>query len=172
MKRIIIEGMDSTGKSTLAEKLHSEFHYLVTVVNELGPEQNFEYWWPHILQKDYRPFVPMHDRFFYSELVYGYHLRGYVKAPVPLQDEVVQQLRKDALLIYARPSDNTMLDTFANKQQMEGVLPRAQRLLHAYDELMWREQVHYKGRFNYYNWERGDGGVISLVERYLSGDVQ
>lgn len=169
-KRIIIEGMDSTGKSTLIERLQYEFHTLKPMVNTLGPEQDFDRWWPEVLDRTTR-LTPIHDRFFYSELVYGFNLRGYVKATAAIQNQVVTRLRDEALLIYARPSNEAIMRTINNKPQMEGVTDKSQRLLTAYDELMWREQIYYGRRFAFYDWEKGSGAAIALVERYLLGEL-
>lgn len=170
MKRIIVEGMDSTGKSTLIEQLKSEFHFLAVITNQLGPEQDFDSWWPFILTSEQGPSrIPIHDRFFYSELVYGYHLRGYVKASQYTQTYVAQFLRAEAFLIYARPSDEAIRATLENKPQMEGVIARHERLLEAYDDLMLSEQQYYGDRFLYYDWEdpSAKARIIQAVEGYL-----
>lgn len=171
MKRIIVEGMDSTGKSTLIGQLLNEFHQLHPVVNELGPDQDFDLWWQNEVDTNRDPFVALHDRFFYSELVYGYHLRGYIKATASTQINISKALRKDALLIFARPSTENIIRTINNKPQMEGVTDRTYRLIQAYDDLMWEEQRHYGHRFIYYDWKRGFGGGTETVERYLLGEL-
>lgn len=172
--RIVVEGMDSTGKSTLIDSLRQEFHSLVVVVNTLGPDQDFDRWWPEELGRDYgEGFCPIHDRFYYSELIYGSILRGYVKASGFSQLSTKRALREHALLIYARPSTESIIGTIDNKPQMEGVIERRERLLGRYDNVMAGEQSHYGDRFVKYDYEASDALDIvkTKVERYLGFEI-
>lgn len=172
MKRIIVEGMDSTGKSTLIAALCEQFHSLEIVVNYLGPEQDFEHWWGNQLATDISPYTPIHDRFFYSELVYGKILRGYVKASGPVIRETQRRLRNEALLIYCRPRTDTILATFDNQPQMEGVADNQIKLLREYGVIMSEEAPHYGARFIWYNYQESDlREIIARTERYLIGDT-
>lgn len=171
MKRIVVEGMDSSGKSTLIRRLLDEFHFLTRVVNEKGPDQDFNRWWPHQLygEEIRPPYVALHDRFFYSELVYGTILRGHLNADPTVASRVHMHLRRNALLIYCRPGWITMKTTLMNQPQMAGVLEHFDELGDEYDMLMAAEATHYGDRYLRYNWETSDiKDVIKVVEKYLT----
>jgi len=166
VKRIIVEGMDGSGKTTLIVELMERFHFLVSIVNTLGPEQDFDRWWLLKINANRAPWVPIHDRFFYSELVYGPILRGYVKAKLEVTEQVQSALRENALLIYCRPTF-LKLDT---QPQMEGVIEHTDNLQTAYDQLMVKERTFYpEGRFHVYDWLEAGAlpRIETAVENYL-----
>lgn len=169
MKRIIVEGMDATGKSTLIETLVRHLHGLKIVINEKGPEQSFNFWLTDQLKADTYGLTPIHDRFFYSELVYGQVLRGYVNIDPEIHDLVRDHLRHDALLIYARPPVDIIkhhLDD--NRAQMNGVRETWSDLLSEYDRIMNIEQEHYEDRYVIWNWYMDSTSeILRKVERYL-----
>ena len=168
--RIIIEGPDGGGKTKLAELL-SEWFGLEIIRNDMGPEQDLEAWWPDTIQRTM--FMPViHDRFFYSELVYGPLLRGSVKAPAELVKEVQEGLRHNSLLIYARPERATLELGVRVEDQMKGVQEKFTELVEAYDRLMSVEQGYYGRRFYSYNWLGMEPQqVVKHVQRYLTGDL-
>lgn len=171
MKRIILEGMDATGKTTLIQDLRKEFHVLTPpIINELGPAQDFETWWPMTLNDDPHPFVPLHDRFFYSEIVYGIIIRGFVKAPMPVVNRVGARLKNEALLIYCRPGLNTIMEHLDDQPQMSGVKSKWRELLEYYDTIMLEAATEYSpDRWTFYDWREPTAKkrIFNLVERYL-----
>lgn len=170
-KRIIIEGMDGSGKTTLVEHLWAQFTHVEVVVNKKGPDQEFNTWWPSVLNRDPAAPTPIHDRFFYSELVYGPVLRGYVAAEPSIVTSCEWLLRNTALLIYARPDWELLLTHVHDQEQMEGVHDHFDELLTAYDQLMKIEASWYRSRFYQYVWNReGEKErVTELVRGYLAG---
>lgn len=168
MQRIIVEGMDNTGKSTLIDGLIQNFHNLTLVVNEKGPEQAFNYWLTDQLYVDHGGLIPIHDRFFYSELVYGKVLRGYINIDGDIHDLVRQQLRDEAFLIYCRPPVDVVRKTLNDRPQMNGVGDNWDQLLLEYDRLMNIEQEYYKNRYATWNWYMDSKSeIVKRVERYL-----
>jgi hypothetical protein len=166
VKRIIVEGADGTGKTTLIEFLMSQFHFLRLVINPLGPEQNFNHWWPAEMHRREPPLIPIYDRFYYSELVYGPALRGYVNASSGIVHEVGDELRLSALLIYCK----TESPVLTSNEQMEGVYDNHVKIERAYEQLMSVERNFYPaGRFYVYDWTEPNAlhRVEALVERYL-----
>jgi hypothetical protein len=175
LKRIIVEGVDGSGKSTLIEGLLREFHFLTPVVNEKRGEQDFEKWWPEVLDTHYHGLIPIHDRFYYSELVYGPVLRGTLTGSLELHKSVREQLRAEAFLIYARPSFGSIAEKARVNQQMNGVLTHLPELLDGYDTIM-QTQIDYYGhnRFFTYDWRfKSDFNLLlKQLDRYLIGDRQ
>lgn len=169
MKRIIVEGMDSTGKTTLINELVSRYHNLEVIVNEKGPDQNFNYWLPAILwDREPTSLTPIHDRFFYSELVYGKVLRGRTNIVHVLRDAILTELREKALLVYARPPIEVIRRTLSNNQQMDGVHDHWEDLLVEYDRLMEMEREYYRDRYLVHDWYLGwMPDTINKIGRYL-----
>lgn len=171
--RIIVEGMDGSGKSTLIKSLMAEFPPMEIIRNELGPAQDFDHWWPEQLERLESPVVPVHDRFFYSELVYGPILRGHLTASANVISNVFWFLRANSLLIYCRPDTDDLRRGIGIEPQMEGVNEEFMALLGLYDEIMGNELPWYNDRFITYDWSHyGLDAVLELVGRYLKGDLR
>lgn len=174
MKRIIVEGMDGSGKSRLVEQLWGKFFELTPVVNSrhLRGEKLIE-WWQSEMEPHRAVRVPIHDRFFYSELVYGPVLRGEVQIPFGLETQIRNSLRRDAFLIFARPFTEDMHRGMKNSPQMDGVAENFPNLVEKYDEVIMREADHYGRRYYVYNWrDRNEPErVMETVRSYLSGDL-
>lgn len=172
--RIIVEGPDGAGKTTLVEYLHSLFDFEI-ICNPKGPDQNFEWWWPEtLILKGSRPDTTViHDRFFYSELVYGPVIRGRVVVSNDLIRTTQAQLRQSAMLIYARPSEAALAQGVRVADQMEGVAEKHTKLIEAYDDLMTMEQFHYGKRFYRYDWrsDKEPRSVVEHVKRFLRGEL-
>lgn len=168
-RRIILEGADGSGKSTLIEALRYRFHNLEVVRNELGPNQDFLKWWPEQLDREESPLIPIHDRFFYSELVYGPILRGKLAVEGPIIGNISWFLRSSSMLIYARPPLSVVRKHSHDRKQMEGVHDQLSQIYELYDQIMGSEMSWYGDRFVYYDWTReGDlGKVEAAVEKYL-----
>lgn len=166
----MIEGMDGAGKSYLIDHLQQQFPgRFDLIVNELGPNQNFNEWWPKQLEREYSPIVPLHDRFFYSELVYGPILRGYIDALPGVISNVLWFLRTTALLIYVRPAAAIIRERIFANPQMDGVHDHFQQLLELYDHTMMGERSWYGPRFVHYTADSYDelARVTAIVREYL-----
>ena len=172
--RIIVEGMDGSGKSTLISRLIYEFPQLELVRNPLDDKQDFEKWWPQELDRQKSDRVPIHDRFFYSELIYGPVIRGKLSVGDVLINNVALFLRSHSLLIYTRPSVDSMIEAIHAQPQMEGVKAHFQDLVSMYDKLMMVEHKWYLDRFFAYNWQNPGGRdlVEATVRHYLNGTMQ
>lgn len=168
--RIIVEGMDGSGKTTLINKLMKEFPGLELVVNTLGPDQDFNSWWPQEFDRLPDAPVPIHDRFFYSELVYGPVIRKSILAAPELVDNGLWFLRNTALLIYARPHSDSLREAVTVKDQMAGVHEYFDSLLSLYDNLMAVELEWYGKRFVQYDWAN-EAALSQLVRGYLNGEM-
>lgn len=173
LARIIVEGVDGAGKSTLISTLVDRIGNMEEVRNEQGPDRDLESWWREELDRPASVVTPIHDRFFYSELVYGPILRGHIKVSPHLVESMLWFLRSSALLIYARPSDEKLFEKVSNNDQMEGVIDNFQRLTEEYDILMQSEKSWYGSKFIQYAWHK-DGEidrVENVVRSYLAGKL-
>jgi len=175
VKRVIVEGPDGGGKTRLIYDLLSQ-------VPELRPTLSFKKqdyfsqfvpWLLHELSIEHDG-VPLYDRLFYSELVYGRIIRNRVDMPELFIADMKWQLPIDALLIYARPDMDTLLKGARVEDQMEGVSEKYSELVAAYDILMLEQSTRYNERFYRYNWkdEREPDAVLKHVQRYLAGELR
>lgn len=160
--------MDGAGKSYLIDYLVKQFPSVSfdIIVNTKGPDQNFDQWWPEQLERLKSPVVPLHDRFFYSELVYGPTLRGTIEASPNVISNVTWFLRSTALLIYARPPVDSIRAQIFARPQMDGVHTHFQELLELYDHIMSEEKNWYGPRFIHYT--GGNGAELERIH-YLVG---
>lgn len=164
--RIIVEGMDGTGKTTLVEGLirrHSNFFS----IPPFGPGKDWEKVLPETLDVQDDGRVPVHDRFFFSEVVYGLVLRHKVDLTPELLNNVGWFLRSTAFLVYARPTVTFIRDAVKQTQQMDGVAEQFTELIETYDRLMVVEKEWFGDRFFQYDWSRPN--ELARLEAQLEG---
>lgn len=169
MRRIIVEGMDGTGKTSLVDTLR-KYYPLTTVRNLLEDKQDFDKWWPTMLGVTPPPGqMYIHDRFFYSELVYGPVVRGKLVPSQQLIYDISEALRKDAFLIYCRPPWVEISINVSNSSHMEGVKEHLNELVDAYDALMSKLAPEYGKRFFMYNYTDSDSLSLlrTKIEHYM-----
>jgi thymidylate kinase len=167
--------MDGAGKTTLINNLKYGLDdvQLEVVRNPHDDKQNFSEWWPEVADRQKSSIVPIHDRFFFSEIVYGPVLRGYINAPETLVTNIAYFLRNTALLIYARPHSDILREGVKSNQQMNGVHAHFQELLEMYDNVMMVEKQWFGDRFIRYDWntEGSYQEVETTVRAYLNGKL-
>ena len=174
--RIIVEGPDGGGKSTLIQELIKTFPdelHLVEGFNHSNYTEYYGWLMDQLYPEVDTVTVPVHNRFFYSELVYGKVLRnGEVRIPSAMIQGLRSQLREEAFLIYCTLPYEELLRSAMREEQMEGVVENLRKLHKEYDELMGQELPRYwgSGRCVSYNYHRpGDlAEAIDLVGMYLS----
>lgn len=133
---IIVEGMDNTGKTTLIAELVKEFPELQTV-KSLGPNKTVgdALAWVAGAIRNEDPRV-IYDRYFpISERVYGLTLRGKDLFGHYSYDLISLTLRRQPLIIYCRPSQR-VVESWGEREQMEGVKSHCHDLLKRYDWIM------------------------------------
>jgi len=151
---IIIEGMDGSGKTILAQQLSirlgnapikrfvtsdgpANYDLLVEKVKTALAELHDQ------VMQNQRPVV-IYDRFsLISEAVYGTILRGRNHFGDEWLALIDLLLSLDPIVIYCRPSSEFILQNIRETadSQMEGVVSKARELINAYDELMSWLQV-------------------------------
>lgn len=174
LSRIVVEGMDGSGKTTLVNQL---YEYLGPSRVEIVPGYNrievpkspISTWWME--QLSINPFnrVVIHDRFFYPELVYGPVLRGKINAEQSTIDYVRSFLREHALLIYCRPPVGVIRKGVMAESQMLGVHAKFSHLLYEYDLVMSEEVPHMGKRFIRYDRTKDDAllRLMGYIREYL-----
>lgn len=163
--RIIIEGMDGSGKTTLIGQLTERIPELF-VVPGLGSSDDFPDRLAELVdeQQDEDGRTPIHDRLFFSELVYGAVVRGKVNLPAESLQNFGWFFRSTAFLVYCRPPADELREGVKAKPQMPGVISRYQQLLEAYDQLMVQERNWFGPRFFHYSWTRPEE-LVQLTDR-------
>lgn len=149
--KIIILGMDNSGKTTLSNKLKEILKY--PLINSLGPKYTKAemklFMLKNLLNKDV-----IFERFpLFEELIYGNVLRGESK--FSLTDEVYDLLKKDKnlFIIYCRPSRDHILN-FGSREQMNGVIEQSNDLIVAWDNLFLnRLMIDFRGRCIRYDYD-------------------
>lgn len=169
-KRIVIEGMDGSGKSTLVNQLMEHYGdqaHLIPGYNRYpDPKSTMDRWWMEQLATHPVGKIVIHDRFFYPEFVYGPTLRGYINAESSTVQYVQSFLREHAFLIYCRPPVEILKEGIEAETQMVGVKEMFNDLLSAYDNMIITEALHYGGRFMKYDWS-DDQAMLKLITRLV-----
>lgn len=136
-KKIIIIGMDNTGKTTLAETLSKELN--LKLIKSTGPKVTKEDMVSNMLENLESSEDLIFERYnLFEEIIYGNILRGESK--FSLEGFVYSQtILHQPLIIYCRPSKEKIFN-FGSREQMEGVIEEKEKLLEAWDKLYLKIQ--------------------------------
>lgn len=137
--KLIILGMDNSGKTTLANQLSKELQ--IPVINSPGPHLSKLEMEANIHDNMSESSDLILERFcFFEEMVYGKILRGESK--FTFKNDVIKYI-KDAnpTLIYCRPS-KSIIKNWKEREQMEGVIDNSDKLLSQYDKVIKKAQKH------------------------------
>ena len=171
--RIVVEGMDGSGKSTLVkqlmEYLGEQGDYVPGYNRVIGEKAPMPQWWMEKLAYNPVGKIVVHDRFFYPELVYGPVLRKRVVMDRGTESYVREFLRHRAFLIYCRPPVKTIAQDIHKVEQMKGVKEHFNELLTAYDQVMIDEAGVMNSRFARYDWTQ-PMELVKLIRR-LTGYI-
>jgi len=165
---IVVEGMDNSGKSTLAKYLHETLELPL----EHSPKPPFmgtpvEDWlaWIEVSLTPDTSFY-IYDRYpIVSEMVYGPVLRGYSLLG---EDYLTRWRMANPLIVYCRPPQSRIF-SFGNREQMVGIKENKERLYEAYEKYM-EMLVNKTFNVTIYNFETENvSKVADLSSRHLRG---
>ena len=166
---IIVEGMDNSGKTTLAKHLAQKFglEYLHSPSEYRNDPKLMIDW---ALKQMTSQKWAVYDRFSpISDRVYGPVLRGGTPYNDTMAGKSAVKLLKTVphLIIYCRPGRERILN-FGSREQMDGVIHQAVKLLEAYDDLMKEMQLEGYNivTYNYDNPEDYNY-IISQVKNHI-----
>ena len=135
---MIFTGMDNSGKTTVAQKTANKLG--LPVVKSLGPNhtKDEKHLWllDQMAREKVIPGSVIFDRFLpFEEMVYGKVLRG---DPIYSLDDPYMKSLKDLnpTIIYTRPHSSTIFN-WDGREQMARVIEEKEKLLAAWDDLMW-----------------------------------
>ena len=135
---MIFTGMDNSGKTTIVQKTAQKLG--LPVVKSLGPDHTKDEKHIWLLDQMTRekafPGSVIFDRFLpFEEMVYGKILRG---DPIYSLDDPYMRSLKDLnpTIVYTRPHSSTIFN-WDGREQMAGVMEQKEKLLAAWDDLMW-----------------------------------
>lgn len=163
-----MEGCDNTGKTTLIENLIAELEPYLHSVKSSGPGEDLGERIISALKEN--DITAIHDRFFFSELVYGPIMRGKISI-TPDQMKQIHSLMASVnpLIIWCSRPLKDIAASFLERPQMEGTHIKLREIEEAYYRVM--VGLHNEKGYNLmvYNYQRkGDYEKIAeAVERDL-----
>ena len=135
--KIIVLGMDNTGKTTLCNQLANELSMIHLVSDGPGiTEEQMRYNLNTLLSID--EFLQERCCFF-EEMVYGNVLRGHSRFSFREKD-IVNKLQ-DVTLIYCRPR-KPLIKNWREREQMGGVIDKADKLISQWDKVIKKARLH------------------------------
>lgn len=136
---LIFTGMDNSGKTTLVNKVSQSLG--LPVVKSMGPDHTKDekhiWFLDQMAREKAFPGSVIFDRFLpFEEMVYGKILRG--DHIYSLDDPYMKSLKDlNPTIVYTRPPSEVIFN-FGDREQMEGVIETKEKLLAAWDDLMWK----------------------------------
>ena len=159
---IVVEGMDNTGKTTLAMKIAKAMRavYVKAERPAVGPDLLV---YQNILETatQYTGICVADRHVAISEPIYGTICRGGHQLD---EKDIESCIKRLGLIVYCRPPDRTIHRTIDLRPQMEGVVANTDRLITAYDEFFFdmQDQISY----TQYNFEtRPDSEIVEYCRR-------
>lgn len=151
--KIIVCGMDNTGKTTLCHTLAVKTGF--KLVSPMGPGHSKESMLDNIMYNLQIGESVIFERFsIFEEMVYGKVLRG--KSKFNYSD--IEAIRKfNPVIIYCRPSNETIFD-FGTRDQMKGVIEQKEKLLKEWDNLIIDTLTGFK--VIKYDWKKDKLGQL------------
>lgn len=130
-RKIVIIGMDNTGKTTLVNDMKNILN--IESIKSPGPDFTKEEMYEEIITDLSKEELVILERFaIVEEMIYGEILRHNAK--FNFEDLMQIKEKYNPIFIYCRPKKENVLD-FGDREQMEGVIEQSKKLLEAFDNL-------------------------------------
>ena len=131
-RKIIVIGMDNTGKTTLVNQLKEKLN--CESIKSLGPGYTREQMLEKVYQDLEKEELVVLERFpIIEEMVYGNVLRN--RSEFEIQD-MIDIKKYNPFIIYCRPKEETIFN-FGTREQMKGVIEEKNELLLTFDWLIY-----------------------------------
>lgn len=165
--KIIVIGMDNTGKTTLCRELSSRMN--LDWIHSLGPKHSKEELSEYLVKNLRSNSNCIFERFsFFDEIVYGTVLRGESK--FSFKDELFNIIKEvKPIIIYCRPDISAILD-WQGREQMEGVIEDSNRLITAWD-LLIDKVIDSECYCKYLIWDYKNDTIDNMIEKIEGKNV-
>ena len=130
-RKIVIIGMDNTGKTTLVNDMKNILN--IESIKSPGPNFTKEEMYEEIITDLSKEELVILERFaIVEEMIYGEILRDNPK--FNFEDLMQIKEKYNPIFIYCRPKKENIFN-FGDREQMEGVIEQSKKLLEAFDNL-------------------------------------
>lgn len=130
-RKIVIIGMDNTGKTTLVNNMKNILN--IKSIKSPGPDFTKEEMYNEVITNLSREELVILERFaIIEEIIYGEILRNAPK--FNFEDLMQIEEKYHPIFIYCRPKKKDVFN-FGERDQMEGVIERSEKLLEGFDNL-------------------------------------
>ena len=130
-RKIVIIGMDNTGKTTLVNDMKNILK--IESIKSPGPNFTKEEMYNEVITNLSREELVILERFaIIEEIIYGEILRNAPK--FNFEDLMQIEEKYHPIFIYCRPKKKDVFN-FGERDQMEGVIERSEKLLEGFDNL-------------------------------------
>jgi len=137
--KIIVCGMDNTGKTTLCNSLEAKTGF--KVVPPMGPGFSKEIMMDNILLYMNKWESVIFERFsIFEEMIYGKVLRGKSKFDY---SDIISVQKYNPVIVYCRPPKDVIFN-FGDRSQMDGVIEQKEKLLKEWDNLIYNTLEKFK----------------------------
>lgn len=130
-RKIVIIGMDNTGKTTLVNDMKNTLN--IESIKSPGPNFTKEEMYEKIITDLSKEKVVILERFaIIEEMIYGEIIRHNSK--FNFEDLMQIKEKYNPIFIYCRPKKENIFN-FGDREQMDGVIEQSKKLLEAFDNL-------------------------------------